>query len=592
MERKKSQLLFNFLPADTFDHADNGVIGRVTSIDPADDDDADELPKHYVLNRIRPRAAEWDRSPEYRASDVQFVVPDGVQFEIFPRDFECSRCRCVTQITDEDLRRDDYRPKCDGCGKWFRDTEQLQLVAICKCGKLESLTVPSHCSDKGAKLMRRGSSLADATWMCECGTILDSPYDVHGRCSTCGTLEITVHSASRTFYPHRREFVNIRSDDIDQIRGSQHYRLDIIADHLADTVTDTMGKETELDALTREALDQLDPEVQEQVEAAREETAQAEEARLEQKKEILRTTFEEAQLRGVAEEVFEFESVLTEGVYSQTLDDLAREARSRRDLEAPTIQRYADRAKDLNIADVRLIENFPITTAVYGYSRVTPEPEDDVQLRPLRSDDRDRQLDEIYILTSEAEALMVTLDAEAVVEWLEKNIDHFDAPRENVRDWVIETMTPASDESVYPYFAEINRGQPERYMLVLLHTLSHLVLNTVDALSGYAGDSLVEYTLPRTLSFVVYKRSQTDFSLGSMFTMVENRFDQICDYLEDDARVCLYDPLCEREENSACEGCLYLSTRSCSHGNHNLARSTVYGGEFDDGAINVGFFDV
>lgn len=591
MKRKKSQILFNFLPGSTFDHSDNGVIGKVSSVSSDDEVNVEELPKHYILGRIRPRVEEWDQAPEYRSSDVRFVAPSDLTFELFPRDFECSWCRCVTQFTREELRSDE-KLSCDWCKKSkFDDTEQLQLVAICKCGKLESLRVPSHCPDRGVKLSR-GSTLRGSKWMCECGSILNSVYEEQDYCESCGTREITVHSASRTFYPHRAEFVNARSDDIDNIRSSQHFRLDVVADHLADTVTGTRGDETEVDELTAAALENLDPEIREQLEQERERTAESERRRMEDKREWLKQEFDEDALRGVAEEIFEYESILKEDVYSETLDDLARDAKSRRDLDAPTIRRYTERASNLNIASVRLVENFPITTAVYGYTRVTPEPEDGVHLRPLRSADQERNLDEVYVQTSDTEAIVVSLDPEAVVDWLDQNLSSFEPPRRDVRDWLLRTMTRDGESSVYPYFDEIDRSPTARYPLVLLHTMSHLFVNTVDALSGYEADSLVEYTLPRALTFVVYKRSQTDFSLGSMFTMVEDRFDQICDYLEDDARNCLYDPLCEHEENSACEGCLYLSTRSCKHGNHNLARSTVYGGEFDEGEIEVGFFDV
>jgi hypothetical protein len=590
MRRKKSQVLFNFLPGDTFDHSDNGVIARTSGLE-GTDEGTEDLPKHYVLDRIRPQTDDWDRAPEFRASDVRFLEPDSVNFEIFPQNFRCSRCGCVTQISREDLRDDEYTPACEACGKWFRDTEQQQLVAICKCGRLESLEVPSHCPDEGLKLHRRGSSLADARWMCQCGQILGSPYDEHGRCSHCGDLDITVHSASKTFYPHRQEFVNIRSDDIDAIRSSSHYRQNVVAEYLADTVTGSPGSES-LDDLTKEALERLDPETRERLEEARQATVEDEHARLKSKEEYLQEKFNDRQLRAIAEDVFEYDSILTEGVYSETLTDLAQDARDRRDLDAPTIERYVDMAADLNFAEVRLVENFPITTAVYGYTRVTPEPEDGVRLRPLRSKDRERDKDEIYVQTSDAEAIMIRLEPEAIVEWLNANDDEFNWPDSDLQDWLLEVATPPADEQVYPRFSEIDRTREARHVLVLLHTISHLMLNTMDALSGYAGDSLVEYTLPHTLSFVIYKRSQTDFNLGSMFTMVENRFDQLCDYLQDDAQNCLYDPLCEQEENSACEGCLYTSSRSCSHGNHNLARSTVYGGEFDNEDLEVGFFDV
>jgi hypothetical protein len=590
MERKKSQILFNFLPGSTFDHSDNGVIGRTISVTEDESAIVDELPKHHILGRIRPEAEQWHRPPSYRSSDVRLVAPDDVEFEIFPRDFECARCRVVTQIDAENLRRDDFTPACESCGKWFGDTEQLQLVAICNCGKLESLEVPSHCRNRGVKLIR-GSSLIDARWVCECGEILESPYDAHGRCDTCGTLDITPHSASQTFYPQRAEFVNAHSDDIDNIRNSQHFRLNVVGNHLAETVAGTRSNDDGPDDLTQAALEQLDPEIRDRVVQARNKTVEDHREQIQNKRDWLNDSFDEEALRGVAEEVFEYESLLSDGIYSETLQDLADDARSRRDLDAPTIERYTERAADLNFGSIRLIENFPITTAVYGYTRVSPEPEENVRLRPLRSADRDRDRDEVYVRTSETEAIAVELDPKTVVEWLDQNLDNFNPPEENHRDWLVDTMTLPEEPSVYPYFDEIAREPEARYPLVLLHTLSHLFINTVDALSGYEADSLVEYTLPRALTFVVYKRSQTDFSLGSMFTMVENRFDQICDYLEDEGHQCMYDPLCEHEENSACEGCLYVSSRSCKHGNHNLARSTVYGGAFDDNEIDVGYFN-
>lgn len=128
-------------------------------------------------------------------------------------------------------------------------------------------------------------------------------------------------------------------------------------------------------------------------------------------------------------------------------------------------------------------------------------------------------------------------------------------------------------------------------MLTLLHSLSHAFVNAIDALSGYSKESLVEYLLPRTLSFAVYKRSDTDFSLGSIYTLIEDRFDLLHEYLRGDGRDCIYDPVCEREEGSSCEGCLYLSTLSCQNANYNLARSTVYGGLFDEVEIE-GFLEV
>jgi hypothetical protein len=195
----------------------------------------------------------------------------------------------------------------------------------------------------------------------------------------------------------------------------------------------------------------------------------------------------------------------------------------------------------------------------------------------------------MFAQTAEEEAVMFTLDSESVFKWLQENGIVNEWPDEDLDKWFLRNLRE------YPYYEEVDPDDDSeiaRHTLTLLHTMSHTVMSAIDALSGYSKDSLDQNLLPHTLSFVIYKRSDTDFSLGAMHTLVEDRFLRFVDYINSDAEVCIYDPVCEEEENAACEDCLFISNISCDNGNHNLSRSTLYGGKFDDGDIEKGYLDI
>jgi hypothetical protein len=54
------------------------------------------------------------------------------------------------------------------------------------------------------------------------------------------------------------------------------------------------------------------------------------------------------------------------------------------------------------------------------------------------------------------------------------------------------------------------------------------------------------------MAFVVYKRPDTDFQLGSLWTLFEEQFDDFTKHLEE-LNDCSFDPVCMHDENGACE---------------------------------------
>jgi len=585
MQRKKSQILFNFLPEDTFNHARNGTIGKVSWIFEDRGSPVGNLPIPYILRRIRPKISQWDNDVPLSASEVELVSPDDAKFDIFPTVFECRVCSACTPF-NEDRIEQGRPPYCDNCGRRLTDTEQLQFVMVCPCGDIDSVTLPrcNSCNTQNVRFRRPTSRMRDAYWEClDCGQHIGHAYDHMDRCQYCGNnRKIKVHSSSTTFYPQLSKFVNINDEDIDILQDNTAYQAQVIADYLLDENGDNGSVE-----INEALLEQLDVSEEEYREAQQEAQADIQERRNELE-DWAQTDFTDDDRRLISEELFEYTSLADDGdsnIDATTLESLREAADQRSDLNRALVNDFINARDALRFSEVRLITDFPITTVVYGYSRTEAEPSDGVHLRTFLGEGGG---DRMFAMTAEAEAIMFSLDPRAVINWLDVNGILQERPEEDVEQWFLERLRQ------YPYFNEVDPahdGLAARHTLTLLHTISHLVINGVDALSGYSKSSLIEYLLPHTLSFVVYKHTDTDYSLGAMHTLVEKRFGELGDYIQSEGDICIYDPVCEHEENAACEDCLYISNIACDNGNHNLSRSTLYGGEFDDETI-AGFLDV
>lgn len=577
MQRKKSQLLFNFLPDDTFNHAHNGTIGRISWIYKDRSSPVEDLPLNYMLRRIRPRVERWPNTVPLRPSSTEIVSPDGATFELFPRVFECRDCGACTQFSEGQIESN-TNPYCGNCGKRFSDTEQLQFVTVCPGGTIGSISVPSctSCGDGNPQFKRPTSRMGDAYWQCSnCGTRIGDAYYTLDRCDYCGkNKKIKVHSSSSTFYPQVEKFVNITDEDLEFITDSETYQLETIANYLVDE--DAGSSQSEPEVPPDEVLERLDVTEEEYLaEMAEYEEEQAEVR--EKAEEWATDNLSDDERRIISEELFEYDSLVSDGdINDKTLDDLYDLADTRSEFVQSEIDQYRDARDGLYFDSVRLITDFPITTVVYGYSRLNPGPGEDSELNTFPGKGGD---DRMFAQTADAEAVMFTLDEEQVLAWLKENDVIDDWPEMDNRRWLLSHLQD------YPFYEDIDPSEDgseeARYTLSLLHTLAHTAMNSIDALSGYSKSSLIEYLLPHTLSFVIYKHSDTDFNLGAMHTLIEDRFLEVADYIESDADVCMYDPVCEEEENASCEDCLYISNISCDNGNHNLSRSTIYGGHFD-----------
>lgn len=589
MKRSKSQALYNYSQENTFDHSEREIIGKVSQVNGKSQDN---LPQNYIIRRIKPYLKLWSNEPDMRPGNTQFINPEFIKFDVFPKAFRCENCSNVTEVPDfEDFNGD---LECSSCNSRLRGTHQMPLVTVCRCGNISSIDIPScsNCGSNKLKFIQKGSSLTEAKWQC-----LNCSHDEGDvaafNCGYCGkNKSLKVHSSSTCYYAQSEDFVNIE-EGLDRLLRSSDYQVSEILDYLVDSVEKAESAEEEFDNKLDSVLDEIDdPRLDEATKKVKEGISEARKSK-EEKREEKRgwvESFSEAEKQVLSKELHEYNSVTNDnGEHSKTLEDIYEDAEDELDLQMEKKRRYKEKSEDLNLSSLKVMEDFPITSVVYGYTRLESNPpgeneedEDPVDLNKFTASDGSEKL---MVSQRETEAVMVSLDKEKVIDWLLENDVIDKRPDRDLKEWYLEHLTE------YPHYDEVNEDRAvARHVLSLLHSYSHAFINSIGTLSGYSKESLVEYIMPHTLTFVVYKRSETDFNLGAMFSLIEDRFIQFAEDFED-SDTCVYDPVCEKEENASCEGCLFVSNMSCINGNKNLSRSTLFGGSFDgeniEGFLNV-----
>jgi len=608
MERKKSKFLYDFLPGATFNHSETNLSGLIGYINQDYDDRGQpitpNLPSQYIFRRVKRHASKWDNWEQmnFNETAIDIIQPGSANFEVFPRVFACGNCGTANQFHYNDIK--DFTGagntiNCERCGDALHDHHQMRFAAVCSCGQIQDILVPDHCG-AGMEFRESGVKLSDSYWRCT-NPGCDVTEDFHGgKClnSACdrNDLRTLPHSASTTFYPQTQTLVNVRQD-LDTLHTNDRFQVEIVSDYLLD---DSELGEPDPDAVMDLAMDLLQQGDAESNEEARKMAKERLEVDITEHRDetaaFLRDVFDEQEQVKLSEELFEYLSITNDSydeadyIYSYTFEELQSGAVDTH-LESDQIDGYITERDRRNLSQVRLVKNFPITTVTYGYTRLSPEPTggfggdetpDDDAVPPALNLFRSGEWAEgqIFARTNDAEAVVLSLDKTAVREWVSENFTG-ELAIDDLDRWYLSQVTdPGRFGTIDPETNPVSRA-----VYTLLHTYSHAVIDAIGALSGYGRESLVEHLLPRTLSTVIYKRADTDYSLGSIFTLFEERFLDVMAQIEE-AEFCTYDTICRTDHNCACEDCLYLSNITCANSNNNLSRSVLFGGPFDDEEIN------
>lgn len=214
------------------------------------------------------------------------------------------------------------------------------------------------------------------------------------------------------------------------------------------------------------------------------------------------------------------------------------------------------------IYDIALVNAFPLTTGLMGYTRNRSDTQAWLRVYP-RKDDK-------YVVYTDSvgtEAWMVQLSAKAIVEWLRVN-------GITASDGTLPTSTDEADLKIWLIERIVGEDMIIRSAVEpLLHTFSHVVLYSLAVSSGLEPGSLGELILPDALAFAIYAG---DSELGALTAAFDQMMDVVMDAVNDYSS-CRFDPGCRDDDKGACVGCVHIP-RGCATFNEGLSRAYLFGG--------------
>lgn len=233
------------------------------------------------------------------------------------------------------------------------------------------------------------------------------------------------------------------------------------------------------------------------------------------------------------------------------------------------------------IAGVTLAHRLRVVTALCGFTRISAgEPDDPRGVAPIESK---RAPTWVPVVENRGEGIFLRLDEDALQAWEANAFDNpvFEAMRREHREW-------RADRGLDPI-----QGWPgERY--VLLHSLSHMLINELAIECGYSSASLQERIYSRAPSqgsepmagILLYTSApDAEGTLGGLVNLGQaSELGPILRRAIERAGLCSSDPLCADHEpdaangsihGAACHACLLVAETSCERGNRYLDRSTL-----------------
>ena len=619
MTRSVSQLLFSYLPDRTVSWEDGGGIVRLGT--PRIDSVCSATDASFVLSEVAQYLERWRtrgevdrRFPPFSQTERFSVgTPRGISATLLSTAFYCRRCfRFLPRV-----RGGAGNLRCPDCRR--PTLRQISYLFVHGCGELVPIRdkVPyespqrrgtiywgpircRRCGDHGLlRLDARSERLSALKITCDrCGgEVIGRPL---ARCPYClprlfapdgeqptqlafrTAMRITRHSANNAYYAHSINVLRLDKPRTVQI-SNEVTRLQKLlpeadrqpATGVADALTDLV---TRLAAAEASGDSVLAAEIRDAISVA----AQAHPTPAQQQPENpAAPNLEQDVSQSVRESIALLSTVNRTDV---TLLDSA----GPHPIEASG--EYGTILESMGLSHIELVEDLPVVTAVFGYSRrsATPDYEEEgaaqpfpTTLRPFPTldDDAARILGRPQvagttpILAREGvhEGLAIYLDPSAVLQWLETNGVRLEGETLDAR---LGNMLGRL-EPVQKFYDDIWECPVRRLAYGLLHSVSHCAMRALGRTAGLEDTSVSEYLFMPLLCAVVYSTSNTN--LGGVRTTASERLLEFLDTVQEGATRCLYDPDC-LQHTGACHGCLHVPEIGCRVFNHGLSRAFLIGG--------------
>ena len=548
-------------------------------------------------------------------------IPDIIG-EISPLVFYCSSCGTVSDLRNPDAV-DKYTWKCKNpdCGKWA--VKQLQMIYACECGYAQPIKIP-HV--QGVKNFKFRPNETQYKMFYRSGNS-EKPAEFVQICPNCNSRLVPDNANSgRNYKPFTLKVINL----VDQ-RNGQFYKKGIDAqktivcrwfDKLSTADYEEILNNIELafsdafksDAQRRNVKQQvralidagmLPPEM---FESAVNNMLQN--APNTKSVERYVATCDDLFSRKKTENPVGYAEWLSHFSFKLMQYDTLKYAKRIITLEE-AIQRQLDMEfidspgevtalnKKMGIANMQVSCDIQIINCTYGYSRRVADPKNSTNKNcrlKLNAYDRTRDgtANLVYGAKLDTEGILFEISQRKIVEWLYENniISEEQLPDLDddisVKKWFAQYV----HSDVISMFGEIDDSEKiTKNVFALLHSMSHAFMNSAGELSGLSGNSLTEIILVETASIFIYAQTSQGIPLGALSGMAESNYAYFLKKAFDEAKNCVFDPICTERDDTACSACLIIPEISCNHFNAELGRKFLYS---IDGVDNptVGFWEM
>lgn len=548
-------------------------------------------------------------------------IPDIIG-EISPLVFYCSSCGTVSDLRNPDAV-DKYTWKCKNpdCGKWA--VKQLQMIYACECGYAQPIKIP-HV--QGVKNFKFRPNETQYKMFYRSGNSEKTAEFVQ-ICPNCNSRLVPDNANSgRNYKPFTLKVINL----VDQ-RNGQFYKKGIDAqktivcrwfDKLSTADYEEILNNIELAFSDAFKSDAQRRNVKQQVRALIDAGMLPPEMFESAVNNILQNapnTKSVERYVAMCDDLFSRKKTENPVGYAEWLShfsfklmqyDTLKYAKRIITLEE-AIQRQLDMEfidspeevtalnKKMGIANMQVSCDIQIINCTYGYSRRVADPKNSTNKNcrlKLNAYDRTRDgtANLVYGAKLDTEGILFEISQRKIVEWLYENniISEEQLPDLDddisVKKWFAQYV----HSDVISMFGEIDDSEKiTKNVFALLHSMSHAFMNSAGELSGLSGNSLTEIILVETASIFIYAQTSQGIPLGALSGMAESNYAYFLKKAFDEAKNCVFDPICTERDDTACSACLIIPEISCNHFNAELGRKYLYS---IDGVDNptVGFWEM
>lgn len=636
MKRSKTQAVYRFLPEMWISEKDDSERAVSAKIKNWNYIKMSDIYEDFIEGEIKRQVklfgdrggdiSAFDLSPDTHSfAIVETACNEGIPDiigEISPLVFYCSSCGAVSDLRNPDAV-DKYTWKCKNpdCGKWA--VKQLQMIYACECGYAQPIKIP-HV--QGVKNFKFRPNETQYKMFYRSGNS-EKPAEFVQICPNCNSRLVPDNANSgRNYKPFTLKVINL----VDQ-RNGQFYKKGIDAqktivcrwfDKLSTADYDEILNNIELafsdafksDAQRRNVKQQvralidagmLPPEMFESAVNNMLQNAPNTKS-VERYVAMCDDLFSRKKAEnpvGYAEWLSHFSFKLMQYdtlKYSKRIITLEEAIQRQLDMDfIDSPEEVTALNKKMGITNMQVSCDIQIINCTYGYSRRVADPKNSTNKNcrlKLNAYDRTRDgtANLVYGVKLDTEGILFEISQRKIVEWLYENniISEEQLPDldddVSVKKWFAQYV----HSDVISMFGEIDDSEKiTKNVFALLHSMSHAFMNAAGELSGLSSNSLTEIILVETASIFIYAQTSQGIPLGALSGMAESNYAFFLKKAFDEAKNCVFDPICTERDDTACSACLIIPEISCNHFNAELGRKYLYS---IDGVDNptVGFWEM